>query len=92
MNEKVIEMKLRDKVKKLGGIALKIWCVTLSGFPDRIVLMPGGKVLFVELKTTGRKPTKLQLHVHELLRRLNFSVWIIDSEFLLQKFLNEIQK
>jgi len=92
VSEKVIEMKLRDKVKKLGGIALKIWCVTLSGFPDRIVLMPGGKVLFVELKTTGRKPTKLQLHVHELLRRLNFSVWIIDSEFLLQKFLNEIQK
>ena len=92
MNEKILEKKLREKVKQLGGYALKIWCVTFAGFPDRIVLMPDAKVWFAEIKTTGKKPTKIQLHIHGMLQKLGFSVWVIDTEILLQEFLNEIQK
>ena len=55
MNEKLLEKKLREEVKKLGGLALKFTSSTYTGMPDRIVLMPKGKVYFVELKTTGQK-------------------------------------
>jgi hypothetical protein len=92
MNEKLLEKKLREKVKMFGGLALKIWCVSLAGFPDRIVLMPEARIWFVELKTTGKKPTAIQNHIHGLLTSLGFSVWVIDNEMRLQNFLNEIKK
>ena len=60
MNEKLIERKLREGVKALGGLALKFSSPYHRGVPDRIVLMPGGRMYFVELKTTGKKPTLLQ--------------------------------
>ena len=48
--EKEIEAKLVDVVKRHGGMCLKWVCPGWAGVPDRIVLLPGGKVIFVELK------------------------------------------
>lgn len=50
MLEKEIEAKLVKIVKKYGGLCLKWVCPGWAGVPDRIVLLPGGKVIFVELK------------------------------------------
>jgi hypothetical protein len=86
MNEKLIEKKLRELVKKMGGIALKFFCMSFTGMPDRIVLMPRGHVWFVELKSTGKKPTPRQQVVHTFLRKLGFEVWVIDSQELLNDF------
>lgn len=58
MNEKLLERKLREEVKKLGGIALKFTSPFYTGMPDRIILMPGAKTRFVELKSPGKKPKK----------------------------------
>lgn len=78
-SEKVLEPKLVKAVKKAGGWALKFPATFVAGIPDRIVLMPGGKVYFVEMKSGGEKPRKIQLVIHERLRRLGFEVFVIDS-------------
>lgn len=78
-SEKIIEAKLREAVKQRGGTALKFLSQFHRGMPDRLVLMPGGRAFFVELKSTGEKPRLLQQKAHEDLRRLGFSVYVIDS-------------
>lgn len=91
MNEKLIEKKLREKVKQLGGIAIKFSSFTFTGFPDRIVLMPGGRIWFAELKTTGKSLLPRQKIVIPMLRQLGFQVRVIDDEEGLQSFLEEIK-
>jgi hypothetical protein len=56
MREKDIESYLRDQVKKIKGIAYKFESPGNSGVPDRLVLLPDGKIYFVELKAPGKKP------------------------------------
>lgn len=79
IRESKIEGALRDRVKSLGGLAVKFNSMSLSGVPDRIILMPGGVIRFVELKSPGKKPTELQSRVHGIFRALGFSVEVIDS-------------
>lgn len=90
MNEKLIERKLRESVKKLGGLALKFSSPYHRGMPDRIVLMPGNRIAFAELKTTGKKPTELQKKAIAELRAMGFKAEVIDSQEGLNKFLEEI--
>jgi len=91
MNEKLIEKKLRERVKKLGGIAVKFVPIFFVGFPDRIVLMPGGKISFAEIKTTGKKPSPVQKIVIDLLRKLGFWVEVIDTQELLDEYLKKLE-
>lgn len=78
-NEKQIEQKLVDGVKCHGGIAPKFVSPGFAGMPDRLVLLPGGRIAFVEVKAPGKKPRPLQLARHRLLRKLGFQVYIIDN-------------
>ena len=55
MLEKNVENHLKNKVKAMGGIALKINSTNMAGMPDRMVLFPEGKIFFVELKAPGKK-------------------------------------
>jgi len=89
-SEKLIEKTLVAEVKKLGGWALKLLCQFVTGLPDRMVLLPDGVIFFVEVKTTGKKPTPVQKLVHEKLRRLGFTVHIIDSLEQLHQTLNKL--
>lgn len=91
MNEKLIEKKLREGVKKLGGVAIKVASPYHRGLPDREVLMPGGHNCYVELKSTGKKPTKLQEKAIEMLRGLGFRVEVIDNQEDLSKFLKSLK-
>lgn len=86
-SEKTLEAHLRTEVEKRGGQALKYTSQYHRGMPDRVVLMPGGLVYFVELKSEGKKPTLLQVKAHEKLRRLGFFVVVIDSTETLGDFL-----
>lgn len=90
-SEKVIEKNLCKEVKLLGGQALKIPASQFAGIPDRLCLIPFGRVYFVEVKSTGVKPTKIQLHVHAILRKLGFIVEIIDSSEKLKAFIDFIK-
>lgn len=58
-HEKEIEEKLRLSVKEHGGIALKFTSPGFDGMPDRLILLPNGKMAFAELKSLGKKPRPL---------------------------------
>jgi hypothetical protein len=91
MREKVIEQKLVRAVKNMGGIAPKFVSPVLDGMPDRIVLLPGGHIGFVEVKAMGCKPRPLQFARHGLLRRLGFKVYVLDDEQQIGGILDEIR-
>lgn len=90
MREKHIEQKLVRVVRAAGGFAIKLMSPGFDGMPDRLVLLPGGRMAFVEVKARGMKPRPLQLKRHEMLRRLGFKVYVIDDEGQIQPVLSEI--
>ena len=91
MREKTIEHKLTIAAKNMGGIALKFVSPGFDGMPDRIVLLLGGHMAFVEVKAPGEKPRPLQLARHKLLRGLGFKVYVLDDEQQIGGFLDEIR-
>ena len=90
MREKHIEKELAARTRAMGGIAPKFTSPGFDGMPDRLVLLPGGRMGFVELKAPGRKPRPLQLARHRLLRRLGFKVYVIDEINQIDSVLEEI--
>lgn len=80
MREKMTEQKLVWAVKAAGGIAVKFISPGYDGMPDRLLLLPGGRMAFVEVKAMGCKPRPLQTRRHEMLRNLGFLVYVLDDE------------
>ncbi len=78
-SEKAVERKLVELVKKNDGMCIKLLCDQLIGLPDRLCLFPNNKIAFVETKTTGQKPRRIQIYMHKKLRALGFRVEVIDS-------------
>ena len=77
MNEKMIEARLRDGVKALGGVAYKWVSPGNAGAPDRIVVLSGGIVHFIELKRGGGKLTRMQQVQQARLRALGADCAIV---------------
>lgn len=90
MREKYIEQQLTKKAKQRGGLCEK-WNSGTAGWPDRIVLLPDGKFGFVEVKAPGKEPRPLQVHRHEQLRALGYSVFVLDATEQIGGILDEIQ-
>ena len=90
MDEKTIERKLTEAVKKMGGIALKFTSPGTDGVPDRLVLMPMGRIAFIELKAPGRKMRPLQLKRKKELESLGFKVYCVDGTDQIGGILDEI--
>lgn len=80
--ERDIEKKLRTMVERHGGLCLKWVCPGWSGVPDRIILLPGGRVIFAETKRPkGGKLDRLQKWWRERLQKLGFwAVVVWDDE------------
>ena len=91
MRERQIEQKLSLMVKKRGGICPKFVSPGFDGVPDRIVLLPEGRIAFVEVKAPGKKPRALQTSRHTLLRKLGFRVYVLDNEEQIGGILDEIR-
>ena len=91
MREKTIEQKFTAAVKAAGGLALKFASPGFDGVPDRLALLPGGRMAFVEVKAPGEKPRPLQEARHRLLRRLGFKVYVLDDKRQIGGMLDEIQ-
>jgi hypothetical protein len=90
--EKDIERKLRTKIEALGGHCLKWVCPGWLGVPDRIVLLPGARIFFVETKRPrGGKLAPMQRWWQGRIRRLGFSCWVVWDEKDLAAFLAYIE-
>jgi len=91
MREREIEQKLIDAIKAQGGVCWKFVSPGTAGVPDRIILMPMGRIAFVEVKAPGESPRKLQLARHRFLRRLGFKTFVLDNPEQIGGILDEIQ-
>ena len=91
MREKTLEALLARTVKSMGGLAPKFVSPGFDGMPDRIVLLPHGRLAFVEVKAHGKKPRPLQVRRKSQLESLGFSVYCLDDATQIGGMLDEIQ-
>lgn len=91
-NEKSTEKYLRDEIRKIGGTAYKFVSPGNVGAPDRLVCLPGGRAVFVELKSEGKHSTPTQKRQQEKLRDLGFSVYAdVDTKAKVDKLIGEFE-
>ena len=89
-SDKKLERSVKNAVEKtLNGMCLKLLSQHITGLPDRLCLLPGGRIFFVEVKTTGKKPRKVQEVIHQRLRSLGFRVYVLDSSKVLHTILDD---
>lgn len=91
MRESKVEEKLRTEAKRRGGWAVKFTSPGLDGVPDRLVLFPGGRLAFVEVKAPGKEMRPLQERRADQLRALGFQVYCLDCMEKIGGILDEIQ-
>ena len=92
MREKAIELQLTRTVKAAGGMCPKLVSPGTDGMPDRMILLPGGMIGFVEVKAPGRKPRILQVRRHRQLRNLGFPVFVLDDPEQILDIIGEVEK
>lgn len=92
MLEKKIENRLKQSVKNMGGLALKFVSPGMAGVPDRIVLFPGGRIVFVELKAPGKKMRPLQIKRKQQFEALGFKVYCIDNFKSVDDFTRDVME
>lgn len=101
MKEIISEKDLERTFAEMLNRTKKVWVIKLlstfiKGLPDRMILCQGGYVGFAEIKTTGKKPTKIQTYIHEKLRALGFKVFVIDDlesrDSAVSFFLNNVKE
>lgn len=90
MREKIIESKLAAEVRRRGGLAPKFVSPGLDGVPDRLILLPGGKAAFAELKAPGKTLRPLQTVRKRQLEALGFRLYVIDSTEQIGGVLDEL--
>lgn len=90
MREAVIEKKLCEGVRRLGGEAYKFTSPARRSVPDRMCVFPGGAIVFVECKAPHQAPTDAQAREHARLYLLGQDVRVIDSVVGVHEFINEM--
>lgn len=90
MRERDVEKRLIQEARKRGGMALKFVSPGCVGVPDRLVLLPGGRMSFMELKAPGRTPRPIQKYRMRQLEELGFDCRVIDEPGQISNALDEI--
>lgn len=89
--EKEIEKKLVRRIEKLGGLCWKFISPNCPGVPDRIVMLPGGRLIFVELKAEWGREANLQKYRREQLKKIGMDARVIKGMDKLDEFLKEVE-
>lgn len=94
VSEKKLEPDLRKAVEAKKGLCIKLLTFHFTGLPDRLILLPGGRMFFAETKSTGdsihTRKSKRQPYVKKQLEALGFKVYIIDSKESLKNCLDDL--
>ena len=91
-DEKYLEKKLNSEIKRMGGMSIKLSSPFLVGLPDRLCLLPQGRLFFSEIKTPGKKPRRIQWFMIKKIRKLGFHVVVIDSMEILLETIQKYEK
>ena len=91
MRERTVEQALTRAVQAHGGLCWKFTSPGLAGVPDRIIVLPGGHVGFVEVKAPGQKPRPIQTHRLNQLRALGIPALVVDHPDQIERALNAIR-
>ena len=96
ISEKALEKTFSEHLNRTKKVwVIKLLSTFIKGLPDRMILCKGGYVGFAEIKTTGKKPTKIQTFIHDKLRQLGFVVVVIDDiesrDRAIRFFLNNVK-
>ena len=86
--ERTLEKRFVSEIKKRGGLAIKMPGNIMTGIPDRLVILPGGRIVFVELKRDTGRVSKIQAHVHKLLLDLGCHVEVLFGRDQIDEFLD----
>jgi hypothetical protein len=90
IKERDVERYFKAQLEKRGALVFKFVSPGQAGVPDRVVLLPGGRVVFAEMKAPGEKPRPLQRAVFARMARAGHPVYIIDSREAVKKFMEEV--
>lgn len=91
MLEREIEQKLRRGCDKLGALCMKWVSPGQVGVPDRIIFLPGGQVLLVEVKTETGKLSPVQVNMHRRLRKMGLRVITVAGSDEVKRLLEELR-
>lgn len=86
--EKDVERTLKKGVENLGGKCYKWVSPNENGVPDRIVLLPKGLIIFVELKDYQGRISQVQKIQHKIIQDLGFQVYVLNSKVRVSEFLD----
>lgn len=92
VSEKAIERYLVELAKQIGLPCLKYSNPNMVGYPDRLLVLPAGEVIWVELKSKGRKPSKVQQLRIAGLSEMGHTVYVIDNKADIDKLINSVKK
>ena len=92
MRESALERRLVRAVERIGGKAPKWVSPGNRGVPDRIILLPHGRTMYVEMKAPGKPLEPLQVRWAKIFRNLGHQVFKIDSKEDIDKFIAEVSR
>lgn len=91
MKESAIEAKLVRMVKDLGGLCFKFVSPGNPGVPDRVILLPGGRVVFAELKTEAGRLASIQKWQLDEMRKRGADVRVLRGLDQVNAFAEEMR-
>ena len=89
--EAEVEAALVSQVRAAGGVCWKFTSPGTQGVPDRVVILPGGRIGFVELKRTGALPRPIQVRRIAQLAALGVPVFVCDHTDQIEGVLDAIR-
>ena len=92
VSEKAIERYIYKRMKEIGLLCIKYSNANETGYPDRLIVLPASQCMWIELKSKGRKPSKVQqIRIAELENRSHV-VWVIDNKPLVDELTEALTK
>lgn len=88
--ESKLERNFYERIRYANGQCIKLYAATVTGIPDRLILMPEGRLWFVELKKEDGRVKPRQKVMHRMLKSMGFKVRILWSKEDIDNFINEI--